>query len=591
MNLPYHWIDCPSWELDFFALPHRIPWPESVDEAISKHEPFEIEHLLAAIELMGPDPGQPWLGFKLAASHFEELTEALEDSEIRKARALLKGIEEAHLGSAFRLFHEAHLARMEGDLDRTVDLYKEAAEKAPGIAEIWNNLATTLSMAKRRDEAVAAFRQALALDSQSRTALEGLAQLRELVKLMRDPNDPKSALYVEIPQFREMASKQIDSMGADPEQLLNYGEELYRAGIVPEVGLSALEKARALRPDDPRALLAVASVYRGLGRAEEAKAAMVHLTELFPDKAEAFYHLAQVCNSAGDTDGERAAIQRVLELDPNVRPALGIWFALKPGEHDPKKEQELIDFAKERASWMAYMLASALCRERGDAARAMRWAQEAVVIAPESEDALLHFATTIGDAKDVSKLANEIKPKVGTGKFSKRLDWNYAHVLRQLGLNTDAINVLRNAASKDAPDDFKASCSTAIEAWSGLLTGSNVPVEVHSSGMLLRDILLSIEDEDGGVILNAGQPLPGQGVFPWRASGSETSVFLQQGQNGSAREPQSLGEFKIRGIQPSEGATIECHLTALPDGALHFRAAQNGKRLQVGWVPPRAKMR
>jgi hypothetical protein len=47
-----------------------------------------------------------------------------------------------------------------------------------------------------------------------------------------------------------------------------------------------------------------------------------------------------------------------------------------------------------------------------------------------------------------------------------------------------------------------------------------------------------------------------------------------------------LGAFKVRGFElgPEGRATIECHIIAQPDGALHFRAIQNGKKLQVAWT-------
>ncbi|MDB6173432.1 MAG: repeat-containing protein [Chthoniobacteraceae bacterium] len=590
MNLPYSWIDCASWELDFFSLPHRIPWPNDVAPEVATNDPFELEHLVTAIELMGPEAEQPWKGFAEASHFFEPLSEALEDSEIANARNLLNQIEAVHPGTSFRLFHEAYIARHEGRLEDAIGLYKQAVEKTPGVLDIWKNLGVLLGMTGHRDEAVAAFRKILATAPSDHTALEGLAQLRELVKLIRDPNDPKSAMYVEIPTFRQMATNQITNLAQDPDQLLAYGEELFRGGIVPDVGLAALEAARTARPDHPRTIFAVASAYRTMGRLEEAHASITQLTQLLPDNAEAYFHLAQVNNAMGNPEAERAALTRTLELNPNVQSALGIWFELKPGEHDPKKEQQLVEFAEERKSWMAFVLASALCRERGDFPRAVRWAERAVEIEPESEEALLHLTAIIGDARDIQKLASAVKPKVDSGKFSKRLDWNYAHVLRQLGLTNDAVHVLRKAAATEgAPEDFKAACSTSLEAWGGLLAGTNVPLEVHESGVLLRDVLLRLEDDDGGVILNAGSQTPAQGVFPWRANASETSVTLQQGQTGSAVAPRSLGEFKVGSIQitPGEPATIECHLTALPDGALHFRAAQNGKRLQVGWAPPR----
>ena len=64
------------------------------------------------------------------------------------------------------------------------------------------------------------------------------------------------------------------------------------------------------------------------------------------------------------------------------------------------------------------------------------------------------------------------------------------------------------------------------------------------------------------------------------------AVRLQQGQRAKNAEPHFLGAFKVRGFQPGPdgSSTIQCHIVAQPDGGLHFRASQNGRKLQVGWT-------
>jgi tetratricopeptide (TPR) repeat protein len=376
--------------------------------------------------------------------------------------------------------------------------------------------------------------------------------------------------------------------------LVAFGEQLLRENLVPEVGLMALEKARALRTQHPRTLLALTAAYRQCGEHEKARSTVMQYTEAHPGDPLGFLHLAQICKVAGDASGERAALERTLEMDPNAQNALVAKFSLSSAEHDPAKEQQLAEFGEQRRSWMAFVLASAIAGARGDAKRAVKWAERASELNPEGEEPLLQHTTALGQARDVAGLARVVKPQVESGRFSKRVDWNYAHVLRHLGLNNDAVRVLRKAASGDVPDDFKASCATAVEAWSGLLTGIGVPLEVHPSGVLLRPVLLTLDDGDGGVVLNAGAPLPAKGGFSWRVANAEAEVSLQQGQTGSVREPHALGVFKVRSIQPGEDrapTTIDCHVTALPDGALHFLASQNGRRLPVGWTPPRTKLR
>ncbi len=577
------WIESTSWELDFFGLPHRIPWPAEVDPATANRDPFEVEHLLDAIEALGADAGEPWTTFLRASAHLDEFAEALQSSEIVRAYELLENFDAEYPGTAFALYHRGSLARIEGDDEGAVELLTAAAEKAPTGAAIWNSLGVVQASLDEREAAVAAFKKALAINKQDRTALEGLTQLREVVKLLRKADDPNSAIFVDLPTFAQMAARQIQQMGNDHAQLLNYGEQLLKEGFAPEAGLQALERAHTLQPDDPRSVFALTAAYRVQEKFDQARATITKYTGQHPKDPRGFFHLGQVCNAMKDAEGEARALDRVLEIDPNAQAPLGIRFGLGDGEHDPAKEQALVKFGEERKSWMAYVLASNIARQRGDAKLAVKWAEAAHALAPEIEEVLLHYTAALGEARSFEKLVSVIKPQVESGKFTKRLNWNYAQVLQQSGLTDDAIRVLREAITGDVPQDFKAAATNTIEAWSGELTGCGVKLEVHQAGFLQRPILLTIDGEEGGIVMAAGAKLPAPGSFPWRAPAPEARVSLQQGEGGGSLEPSPLGAFLVRGIEP--GTTIDCHLVAMPDGALHFRATQNGRRLKVGWAP------
>lgn len=583
------WIESTSWELPFFGLPSRIPWPADVDPAEANKDPFEVDHLLRAIETLGDNAEEPFRGFHRASDHFEELSEALEDGELGRASELLEKLEQIYPGTSFSLYHRGLIARTEGRDDDALKLYEQAAEKTPGIGAIWNNIGAIHSARGRRDEAITAFHKALEINRSDAVALEGLAQLRYLVRLQaQDPQNPNAVAYVDIPTFRRMTSQQIPQLVNQPDQLLAFGEQLMRDGVVPDVGLQALELAAQARADHPHTLLALGAAYRVTGQHEKACATIRRYTELYPQDPNGFFNLAQSCNAAGDETGEKAALERVLELEPNYQPAIGIRFGLAPGEHDPAKEEELARWAADKKSWMAYLLASSLCRERGDSKGSLRWAEKALELNPDSEEVLLHYSATLGDNREFGKLASVIRPAVESGRYSKRLDWNYAQVLRQVGLTNDAVGVLRKAASSpDAPDELKSMAATVIDAWTGFLAGSGIPLEVHPQGILIKPVLITLPDgEEGGVVLNSGTQLPGEASFPWRVESDEATVTLQQGQEGGQTPPQRLGAFKVRGYQmnPEGRTTIDCYIIAQPDGALHFRATQGGKKLQVGWT-------
>jgi tetratricopeptide (TPR) repeat protein len=584
---PVRWIDSTSWELPFYGLPSRIPWPATVDEALASQEPLDVEHLLEAIELLGPEAGEPWAGFLKANDHFADLLEALEDNELGPALDALDAIDALLPDTSFALFHRALIARREGSDEDALELYRAAAAKTPQIAAIWSSLGAVHALRSEREEAIAAFRKALELQPNDATALEGLATLGEVVKLRTaDPRQADTFRYVDLPTFRQIALRQVAAF-TDAEQLFEYGDQLLRDGTALEAAVRAFERSCELRPAQPKSMHALATAYRAAGRPEQARDTLQRYTLMYPQDANGFLHLAQSCHDSSDRAGELAALEHVLKLDPNSQPALAARFALGPGEHDPAKEDEIVKYAADQGSWMAYLLAATVARERGDHRAALRHAERAYALQPEAEEVLLHYASALADRKELAKLASVIRPAVESGKYSKRLDWHYAHVLRQLGLTKDALGVLRNAVQGEVSDQFRQMVGTTIDAWSNRITGCGVQLELVGEGFLQRPVVIKLEDGDGGVLINAGARLPQEARFPWRPSGGKAAVRLQQGESGGTREPADLGVFLVRGIKEAPGgpASIECHLAALPDGALHFRATQGQEKLEVTWAP------
>ena len=44
------WIESSSWELDFYGLPHRFPWPGEADAEAAQAHPLNLETLLEAMD-------------------------------------------------------------------------------------------------------------------------------------------------------------------------------------------------------------------------------------------------------------------------------------------------------------------------------------------------------------------------------------------------------------------------------------------------------------------------------------------------------------------------------------------------------------
>ena len=312
MSASGRWIETPSWELDFYGLPHTIPWPEDADPAAVEAHPLNLEILLEGIDRLGDSVVEPWIGFRAASSLFQDLSEALEEGEVVRSQRLLEEIDRLHPGSAFVRFQLGNLARLEGQDQKAAELLNEALKKAPTVAPIWSSLGNVLAQGGQNGPAAQAYRKALEINGNDSAALEGLVRLRELVRLMRQTEDgqpdPKSVGYVDIDTFRQMVSGQIDDLAAQPDQLLALADQLMRDGLLLDVIITALEKARQIRPDHARTALLLATAYRAAQRHEDVLKAILSFTQLEPNEATGFMHLAQSYNALGKHEEEKAAL-------------------------------------------------------------------------------------------------------------------------------------------------------------------------------------------------------------------------------------------------------------------------------------------
>ena len=216
------------------------------------------------------------MSFDRASVHLEDLAEAIEDSDIVQVSQLLDGFEREHPGTAFALFHRGNLARLEGREADATKLFREAIEKAPRSAPVWNNLGVLLAMrgGERERGGRRISQDASDPGRHDRTALE------EPYPASR-PGEAASGS--EGPKFRHLCGSahflkrwrrgSFSSCRSDPDQLLNYGEQLLRDGLAGNLGFQAIQRAHQLRPDHRRIVFALTAANRLGGKIDEALAA------------------------------------------------------------------------------------------------------------------------------------------------------------------------------------------------------------------------------------------------------------------------------------------------------------------------------
>jgi tetratricopeptide (TPR) repeat protein len=205
---------------------------------------------------------------------------------------------------AVKAYNEGVVARQEGDLDHAEQLFREAVEIDPDLAEGYTALA---SVAHERGDfatAVAQCERALELDSSSALAL----QLRfDAYRQMGD--DEKAA----------EAAEAMRAAGAGSEAavvVFNEGVNTYREGNVAEA-VSKFEEAVALDPELVNGYVVLGSI--AFSQGDPARAAELAATALEKDPSNvgALQVAYDSARALGDVEAAQGALVRLVNADPS----------------------------------------------------------------------------------------------------------------------------------------------------------------------------------------------------------------------------------------------------------------------------------
>ncbi|MGF1571932.1 MAG: tetratricopeptide repeat protein [Sumerlaeia bacterium] len=142
----------------------------------------------------------------------------------------------------------------------------EATEIVPENIEVQELLANLLLESLEYERAIPAFERVLELDANRPDANE---QLAFIYRLRRDPQ--QEAIHLE---------REVLADPKDYDSKVNYGDVLWRLGDYDKAILQ-YRNAKDLDPDNPRALVALASSERKLGKYSEAREAIQEILDRF----------------------------------------------------------------------------------------------------------------------------------------------------------------------------------------------------------------------------------------------------------------------------------------------------------------------
>ncbi len=206
-----------------------------------------------------------------------------------------------------------YLERKQGE--KAVTVLKRTVAQPGSTGASKSFLALTYYQLGRTNEAIAAYREALKVLPASLTSSQALAQL------LADQKQPEEALKV----LREAGKQPVDNAAYWVDLALSFGrlgarDPKLRDKIKPDV-LAALDKAAALKPDEPVLLQKMGESYETLGEVAKAETLYKELRERFPKSPLPAAMLADLYLKQGKPKEAREHLEALKREDPtNPRP-------------------------------------------------------------------------------------------------------------------------------------------------------------------------------------------------------------------------------------------------------------------------------
>ncbi len=221
-----------------------------------------------------------------------------------------------------------------GDFDRAVELSRAALKESPNNAQLWTLQGIAFTRKGDSKDALIAFQQALKISPNNIAALAGAGQieyqagnqaavplLNRLIQLR--PEDPTGHAMLAVLEYRkgncaaavphfEKAGQLLDSQ---VEALHAYATCLVRLKRLDEAA-AILQRAVALRPDDPGERRVLASIQLMAHKPQDALATLRPLLEEQSVDSNTLELASRAYEETGDTPQAVSTLRQALLLDP-----------------------------------------------------------------------------------------------------------------------------------------------------------------------------------------------------------------------------------------------------------------------------------
>ena len=207
---------------------------------------------------------------------------------------------------AEQLCRQGYNFSVSGDVQKALELFKEAIKKDPDNVMAWNGLGSCQVGLNRPDAAINAYKQAIKLNPRDEAMYNILGDY-----------------YLKLGRYQEAIESYEEAVRLNPDfeaAHLKLGLIYAQLGRLDE-GKRAFETVIRLNPKSATAYFNVAIAYTKLGRYQDAISAQMEVLRINPEFAPAYYNLGLIYGKLGKSDTEIDSYKKAIRIDPDFTPA------------------------------------------------------------------------------------------------------------------------------------------------------------------------------------------------------------------------------------------------------------------------------
>ena len=405
-----------------------------------------VEHLKTAVQ-QEPEYGEARYQLGLALSRAGQQAEGA--VEIKRGRELITASENEQAASLD--LAEAMAALDKGDADQAITKLQKVVAFHPKTAEPYYLLGTALAKKGQRQEAAAAFRQALEIDPAHTGAKRALAaaDLVESVEVFEG--------YIRQGKFAEVEPLLRRYVEEHPKAWWEWyalGYSLYAQRKIGE-SIKALAQSLEINVNYAEAHKVLGRDLMIIGRFDAAKIEFEQGARLDPKSPEMPYNLGKLYSIQDDWADAKPQFESAIRLDSSYMEAYdGLGLALESLGDDAgaiinyKRAIELNE-ARNAGFVSPYVNMSALSNRTGDRDVAMDYARRGLRVNPKSDRALFQLAKALEYRGELAEAAEALNRAITINARSSSYYYVLATICRKLGKPDESRKAMEMFAKLD----------------------------------------------------------------------------------------------------------------------------------------------